>query len=133
MKDLLSPNALLPIDKWAVAKLNRLVGTVRDAFESYTFHAASHEIVNFCTLELSKLYIDITKDRLYVEKSDSPARRSAQSAMFLILSGLTRLLAPILAFTANEIWQSMPHTAEENAEHVLLNDLPSPDARPRFP
>lgn len=123
---------LQPIDKWILARTDRLVKTVRDAFDSYSFHVVSHEMVNFCTLDLSKLYIDITKDRLYVEKSDSAARRSAQTAMYLVLSAITKLLAPILAFTADEIWQSMPHAADENGEHVLLNDMPEALETPRF-
>ncbi len=126
-KDLLPPKQLLPIDRWVLARYNRLVGVVRSSFESYTFHQATHEILNFCTVDLSKLYIDITKDRLYVERASSRERRSAQSAMWTILSGLSRLLAPILAFTSDEIWQAMPHRAEENAAHVLLNDLPTQD------
>ncbi|MBQ9131177.1 MAG: class I tRNA ligase family protein, partial [Clostridia bacterium] len=84
-------------------------------------------IGNFCTTELSKLYIDITKDRVYTEKADSKARRSAQIAMYFVLSGLVRLLAPILAFTAEEMWQAIPHVASDNKESVFLNDMPAYD------
>ena len=81
-------------------------------------------MINFCTLDMSKLYIDITKDRVYAEAANSKARRSAQTAMYVILSAFTRLVAPILAFTSNEIWESMPHNSLEDARHVMLNAMP---------
>ena len=74
---------------------------------------------------MSKLYIDISKDRTYVQSKNSALRRSAQTAMYYILSGFTRLLAPILSFTAEEIWQFMPHVASDNKESVFLNDMPA--------
>ena len=88
---------------------------------------------NFCTTELSKLYIDITKDRVYTEKADSKARRSAQTAMYFVLSGLVRLLAPILAFTAEEMWQAIPHAEGDVKESVFLNDMPSYDESLCYP
>ena len=83
-----------------------------------------HGINNFCTTNLSKLYIDITKDRVYTGKSDGFARRSAQSAMFTVLNGLAKLVAPLIAFTGEEIWQAMPHFSEDKKESVFLNDMP---------
>ncbi|MBQ9116741.1 MAG: class I tRNA ligase family protein, partial [Clostridia bacterium] len=83
---------------------------------------------NFCTLELSKLYIDIAKDRAYVEAKDSFARRAVQTTMYLTLDALTRMLAPMLAFTSDEIWQVMPHRSTDDKRHVLLNDMPEYDA-----
>ena len=85
---------------------------------------AYHAVNNFCTTELSKLYIDITKDRVYTEKADGKARRSAQTAMYFVLSGLVRLLAPMISFTAEEMWQAIPHKASDNKESVFLNDMP---------
>ena len=120
---------LAQIDRWVLDAMNRLVKTCTDAYDSYEFHIIYHEIGNFCTTELSKLYIDITKDRLYTEKADSFERRSAQTAMYLVLSALTRLLAPMLAHTAEEIWAAMPHSADENRESVLLNDMPRYEAK----
>ena len=111
------------IDKWAVSRMNDLVKDVRDAYDTYEFHRIYHAVNNFCTTDMSKLYIDIIKDRLYVEKKDSAERRSAQSALYRILSSLTRLIAPILSFTADEIWQYMPHASGENRESVFLNDI----------
>ncbi len=123
-KDMVALNDLCDIDKWALARLNKLTKTVRDAYDSYDFHIVYHEMNNFCTIDMSKLYIDITKDRLYCEQTEGELRRSAQTAMYLILSAMTRLLAPILAFTADEIWKAMPHASADNVEHVLLNDMP---------
>ncbi len=82
---------------------------MRASYDSYDFHYIFHSVNNFCTIDMSKLYIDITKDRVYVEKAGSPARRSAQTAMYMILSSLTKLIAPLLAFTSEEIWRSIPH------------------------
>lgn len=124
-RDLLPAEKLLPIDRWLLARLNRLIVTARAAYESYEFHLIYHAVYNFCTTELSKLYIDITKDRMYAELKDSEARRAAQTAMFCALDTLTRLIAPLLAFTADEIWQAMPHRAADNAEHVILNEMPA--------
>ena len=121
---LVSPYDLKGIDAWLYARFNELVKTVRDAYDAYAFHVVYHEILNFCTVELSKIYIDVTKDRVYTEKKNSPARRAAQSVMFTVLDGVVRLLAPILAFTSDEVWQMMPHRITDDSRHVLLNDLP---------
>ena len=118
---------MLPLDRWILAKTNRLVRTCREAYDRYEFHTVYHGINDFCTVELSKLYIDITKDRLYCSGRTSRERRSAQTAMYRVLSAITRLLAPILAFTSNEIWGAMPHTPEERTDHVLLADMPAYD------
>ncbi|MBQ3099376.1 MAG: isoleucine--tRNA ligase [Clostridia bacterium] len=115
---------LCEIDKWALVRLDKLVKSVREAYDNYEFHIVYHELNNFCTIDMSKLYIDITKDRLYVEKKDSKARRGAQTVMYIILDALTRLVAPILSFTADEIWQSMPHAEGVDTRSVLLNDIP---------
>ncbi len=122
-RDAVSFDKLYDIDKWALSRLNKLIKTVDKAYNEYEFHVVYHEIVNFCTIDMSKLYIDITKDRLYVEAANSEGRRAAQTALYEILSALTKMLAPILAFTSDEIWQSMPHKAQDNTEHVLLNDM----------
>ncbi|MDD6265448.1 MAG: isoleucine--tRNA ligase [Clostridia bacterium] len=122
--DLVCASELDEIDKWALARLNALVDKVRRSYDNYDFHIATHDIANFCTVDMSKLYIDITKDRLYVEKADSKGRRSAQTAMYYILDSLTRLIAPVLSFTADEIWHSMCHSSKENTVSALLNDMP---------
>nr|WP_317411956.1 isoleucine--tRNA ligase [uncultured Solibaculum sp.] len=117
---------LEPIDKWALMRLDSLVELVRDAYDHYEFHRVTHPIQNFCVVDMSNFYLDVLKDRLYVEKSDSPSRRAAQTTIYRVLDAMTRMLAPILAFTSEEIWEHMPHSKEDNAQSVLLNDMPSP-------
>ena len=126
-RDALPFDELYEIDCWIIAAMNNLTKEVRASYDVFEFHPISHSISNFCTTELSKLYIDITKDRVYTEKADSKARRSAQTAMYFVLSGLVRLLAPILAYTAEEMWQAIPHVTSDNTESVFLNDMPSYD------
>lgn len=123
-KDMMPFSELEPIDKWIVSRFNALADRVRKAYNTYEFHLIYHDMHNFCAIDLSKLYIDITKDRTYVQSKDSALRRSAQTAMYYILSGFTRLIAPILSFTAEEIWQFMPHVSTDNKESVFLNDMP---------
>ena len=125
--DLVAYADMYEIDRWAIARFNELVKECRRGYDEYEFHAIYHAITNFCTTDMSKLYVDITKDRVYTEKKDSAARRSALSAMYVILNGLTRLLAPILSFTAEEIWKAMPHAATDNCESVFLNLMPEYD------
>ena len=124
------PNNLVPVeqmeelDRWALTKLNALVKACRKAYENYEFHQVSHAINDFCVVELSSFYLDILKDRLYCEEKDGLRRRSALSALFLIVDALAKLFAPILAFTCDEIWQAMPHRKEDDGRNVLLNQMP---------
>lgn len=131
-KDLVAPADMLPIDQWIIARLNDFTKTVRDAYDHYEFHLICQALNNFCTNDLSKLYIDISKDRVYTEKKDAAVRRSAQSAMYIVLSAMTRLMAPILSFTTNELWGYMPHTADEDARHVMLSLMPDENPDWRF-
>ena len=125
--DTVEKDQLLGIDKWALNKLANLIDTCVAGYNSYQFHTVYHAINNFCTVDMSKLYIDIIKDRVYVGKADGLDRRSAQTAMYYIISAMTRLMAPLVAFTAEEIWQAMPHLEGEKAESVFLNQIPSAD------
>ncbi len=113
------------LDKWAVSRLNALAQTVRAAYDRYEFHAVYRAVYDFCVVDLSNFYLDIIKDRLYC--GDKVSRASAQSALYTILSGMTKLIAPILAFTADEIWAAMPHGKADNAESMVLNDMPAYD------
>lgn len=115
------------IDRWIVAKVNRLVKACREGYDGYEFHAVYHAVNKFCTVELSKLYIDMTKDRLYVEKAESAERRSGQTALYTVLSALVRLIAPMISFTAEEIWKHMPHASTDALSSVFLNDIPEFD------
>ena len=123
-KDKVGTEDFLPIDKWAVNKLNELIATVKDAYDKYEFHQVYHSIHKFCVVDMSNFYLDVLKDRLYTEKADSKARRAAQTVMYFILDSLTRMLAPILAYTSDEIWRFMPHDDTVDAENVLYNDMP---------
>ena len=126
-KDAVAFDELYEIDRWIISAMNDLTRTIRRGYDDYEFHVVYHAVCNFCTTELSKLYIDITKDRVYTEKAESKARRSAQTAMYFVLSGLVRLVAPMLAFTAEEMWQAIPHSAQDKSESVFLNDMPDYD------
>jgi isoleucyl-tRNA synthetase len=123
--DSVSMDKLQPIDRWALYQLDRLTKHVREGYESFEFHNAYHAIHNFCVVDMSNFYLDVLKDRLYVEKTNSETRRAAQTVMYTILDGMTRLVSPILAFTSDEIWHSMPHDSNADAECVLYNDLPT--------
>lgn len=124
-RDQLDANNLEELDKWALNRLNNLISKVTKSYESFEFHGVYHAINNFCVVEMSNFYLDIIKDRLYVERADSKTRRAAQTAIYSILSALTRLLAPILAFTSEEIWAHMPHSDCEDKASVLLNQMPN--------
>lgn len=125
------PNNLVPaaemeeLDKWALTKLNDLIAECRKAYNGYEYHVVTHAINDFCVVELSSFYLDIIKDRLYCEEKDGLRRRSAQTALFLILDAMAKLFAPVLAFTCDEIWQSMPHCEGDDARNVLLNQMPA--------
>lgn len=115
---------MLPLDKWALIRLNALVQRCLNAFENYEFHTVVHAVHNFCVVDMSNFYLDIIKDRLYCEKPDSAAHRSGQSAIYTVLDTMVRLIAPLLAFTSNEIWLAMPHKKSDDVRHVMLNDMP---------
>ena len=113
-KDLVDINQMLVLDKWIVSKTAELQKNVIGEYDEYNFHFAMKAILNFCTNDLGGFYLDIIKDRQYTTQSDSLARRSAQSALFHISHAMVRWLAPILSFTAEEIWQFLPGTSNES-------------------
>jgi isoleucyl-tRNA synthetase len=112
----------LLLDQWAIQQAHDVQQAVLAAYERYDFPEIVARVQNFCTNELGALYLDITKDRLYTMPTDSRGRRSAQSAMFRIAEALVRWLAPILAFTAEEIWHAMPDTSapQKRGDSVLF-------------
>jgi len=110
-KHLLPVEESLLLDQWAVQQAYDVQQGIIAAYERYDFPEIVQRVQNFCTNELGALYLDITKDRLYTMPTDSVGRRSAQSAMYRIVEALVRWLAPILSFTAEEIWQAMPDTS----------------------
>lgn len=118
---------LLEIDRWALSKLQGLIGRVTEAYESFDFYEVFHLIHNFCVIDMSSFYLDILKDRLYTFKKESKERRAAQWVLLQILLDLTRLMAPILSFTSEEIWQSLKRTGikEDLPESVFLSQFPN--------
>ncbi|MCA1592127.1 MAG: isoleucine--tRNA ligase [Acidobacteria bacterium] len=101
------------LDRWALAELDTVIERVLEAYKAYEFHTVYHALYNFCTVTLSARYFDIIKDRLYTYAPKSHARRAAQTALFEIADALARLLAPILVFTADEIWENLPSSKPE--------------------
>jgi isoleucyl-tRNA synthetase len=124
-KDMVGTDALTELDRYILIKFTQLTKRVLSAFESFDFHIIYHSIHNFCAVNLSAFYLDILKDRLYTSPPTSKERRAAQSTMYTIISGLTRLMAPILTFTAEEIWQHLP--AKDTDTSVHLTSFPSAD------
>ncbi|MDP4120462.1 MAG: isoleucine--tRNA ligase [Bacillota bacterium] len=125
-KDSVSFDKLLPIDRWAIMKLDELIQKVTDAYEAFEFHQVFHGIHQFCVVDMSNFYLDVLKDRLYTEKADSETRRAAQTAIYIILDAMTRMISPILAYTSEEIWKYMPHCSDSDSEGILFNDMPKP-------
>lgn len=122
--DCVSDDKLTELDKWALMRLDSLIDKVNEGYNAFDFHIAFHAIHNFCVTDMSNFYLDIIKDRLYCEKEDSEVRRAAQTAMYRILSAVARLAAPIISFTAEEIWTYMPHTSKDDKESIFLNQMP---------
>jgi isoleucyl-tRNA synthetase len=107
-KEMVEYGQMLEMDKWALHRLQEVIKRVTEAYEKHQFHVVFYTLYNYCTVDLSALYLDVLKDRLYTTKAKSVARRSGQTAMFVILKSMTQLLAPILTFTAEEVWAVMP-------------------------
>ena len=128
------PDRLVPagemeeLDRWAVTRLNALIEKCAQAYGDYEFNAVTHAVNDFCVVDMSNFYLDIIKDRLYCEARDGRKRRSAQTALFLILDTMTKIMAPILAFTCDEIWLAMPHRAGDDGRNVVFNEMNQPFA-----
>ncbi|MFA5353296.1 MAG: isoleucine--tRNA ligase [Thermodesulfovibrionales bacterium] len=118
---------LMEIDRWAMSRLQGLIRRVSEAYERFDFHEVFHNIYNFCIVDMSSFYLDILKDRLYTAKTDSAQRRAAQWVLSRILTEMTRLMAPVLSFTAEEVWSYIPGKTEES---VFLS--PFPQVREEF-
>jgi isoleucyl-tRNA synthetase len=111
------------IDRWILERLDEVIGTCRSAYEKFEFHKVYHALNQFCAVDLSSLYVDITKDRMYCDAPDSPRRRGTQAAMREIFDALSRLLAPVLVFTAEEAWR---HSAVAGISHAGQPGSPTP-------
>jgi isoleucyl-tRNA synthetase len=114
----------MELDRWAMLRLADLIDRVRDAYQRYEFHFVHHRVLDFCVVDMSSLYLDVLKDVLYVSAPDAPQRRSAQSSLHEIVDALTRLLAPVLSFTAEEIWEHIPSAGPGREESVHLTSFP---------
>ena len=112
--------ALDEIDRWVLLRLGRLIKRVTKAYEEYQFHTVFHSLHNFCAVDLSALYLDIIKDRLYTSAPAAPGRRAAQTACYELLSALTKLMAPLLTFTAEEVWGFIPGDGKAESVHLTL-------------
>ncbi|HEY8417066.1 MAG TPA: isoleucine--tRNA ligase [Limnochordales bacterium] len=115
------------LDQWAVLRLRRLARRAIKAYRDYEYHVVFHQVHHFCSVDMGGFYLDALKDRLYCEGPASPERRSAQTALYEILVTLTKLIAPVLVYTADEIWQHLPEHAREQ-ESVHLTTWTEPPA-----
>lgn len=125
-KDVVKDSNLTELDRFALYKLNELIKKVYAAYENYEFHVVYHALNEFCTVSMSAFYLDILKDRLYCEAKEGVLRRSAQTTLWKILNALTRLTAPVLSFTAEEIWTNLAaYSGKETS--VLFASMPKVD------
>ncbi|MEE8387199.1 MAG: isoleucine--tRNA ligase [Acidiferrobacterales bacterium] len=122
--NLLTMNEMLSLDRWAVSQTTDLQNEIRKAYENFQFHQIYQKLHQFCVVEMGGFYLDILKDRLYTMPSNSRGRRSAQTALFHILEALVRWMAPILSFTAEEIWRHMPGQRGESVFLEQWYELP---------
>ena len=123
--DMVSGDQLVALDRWAIRRASELQAEVRAAYESYDFHLIYQKVHNFCIVDLGGCYLDVLKDRLYTTPAKSLARRSAQTAMYHLAEAMVRWLAPILSFTAEEVWQQLPGARARSVFHVTWHDLPA--------
>ncbi len=128
-KDRVPYSQLQGIDRWALHRLQKLIAKVREAYDRFEFHGVYHTVQNFCAVEMSSLYFDILKDRLYTSSPNSLGRRSAQTVLYEILKSLTTLMAPILAFTTEEVWNHLPRESGK-VESVHLASFP--EVKPEY-
>ncbi len=124
-RDAVPSEKMEELDRWMLERTAELVKKCREWYEGYEFHRVYHAIHDFCVVDLSAFYFDVLKDRLYTQSPHNPARRSAQTAMYKITNALTRLIAPILAFTAEELWKFLPKV-KSDADSVHIALFPEP-------
>jgi isoleucyl-tRNA synthetase len=119
---LVAPEDMVALDRWIVHRAYELQAEIANAYRRYDFAEVVQALINFCSVDLGALYLDVTKDRLYTMREDSRGRRSAQSAMYRIAEAFVRWIAPILTFTADELWRHLPAVTERGARegHVLF-------------
>ena len=127
-RDAVSGDELLPLDRWIVSKAQGLQSELVEAYETYQFHHVYHKVHNFCSGELGGFYLDVIKDRQYTTQTNSLARRSCQTALYHMAEALSRWVAPILSFTAEEIWENLPGDREASVFLSEWYELPISNA-----
>jgi isoleucyl-tRNA synthetase len=127
-RDALPASELVALDAYALERTRTLQAELLEAYRRYTFHLIYQKVHNFCTVDLSGFYLDVLKDRLYTTPASGRARRSAQTAMFHIAECMVRWLAPILSFTAEEVWRHLPGERSESVFHATWHAAPPPPA-----
>lgn len=118
------------LDRWALLRFNNLISQVRKGYETFDFRQIVHELDYFCSVDMSATYLDILKDRLYTFRADSPLRRGSQMVLFQIVTGLAQLMAPVLSFTAEDVWDAVPGREPSPDDSVHLSTFPEPAAIP---
>ena len=113
------------LDRWALTRLDKLLNLCRAAYDNNEFHVVYHALHNFCVVDMSNFYLDVLKERLYIERADSATRRAAQHTIYTILTAITLLVSPILAFTSEEIWSYLPRSGAYDYDFVLYNEIPA--------
>jgi isoleucyl-tRNA synthetase len=116
---------LVALDRWVLARCAELQAQVLEAYRAYAFHLIYQKVHNFCSVDLGSFYLDVIKDRMYTTPADGPARRSAQTAMHHVAESMVRWLAPILSFTAEEVWRHLPGARAESVFHATWHELPA--------
>ena len=124
--DSVAYNDMLAIDKWAMQRLNKLVEEVRSAYDEFAFHRVYGLIYNFCAVDMSAIYMDVLKDRMYCDGAKSQTRRSGQTAMYRILDAMIKMLAPVLAHTSEEAWAAMKFKSQD-VTTIHIAAMPQPD------
>ena len=127
-RDAVSGDDMLPLDRWIVSKSQELQSELVEAYETYQFHHVYHKVHNFCSGELGGFYLDVIKDRQYTTQTNSIARRSCQTALYHMAEALSRWIAPILSFTAEEIWENLPGEREASVFLTEWYQLPASEA-----
>jgi len=122
--NLLGINRLESIDRWALMKLDELIKKCRKHYEVYEFNKVVNSVLSFLTIEMSSFYMDIVKDRLYCDALNSDTRRAVQTVLYKVLRTVVLMLAPVISFTAEEVWGYMKHTKSDNLDSVFYNDIP---------
>ena len=126
MRDAVPVDQMVALDQWALARTSELQLEILAAYRSYDFHLIYQKVHNFCVVDMGGFYLDVLKDRLYTTPASGHPRRSAQTAMYWIAEAMVRWLAPILSFTAEEIWRYMPQPRAESVFLTTWADVPAP-------